>query len=91
MRGLKLIAILLVVLLVACARQNLPDAQSAGAHSFVKVCGRCHDLPHPARHSASEWLAVMRIMQQRMRERGVAPLGDVQRQSILGYLQTHAR
>ena len=88
----------LVVMLTGCTGQGVlrdgdavPDAGSPAAQIYIKRCGICHAVPHPARHSDSGWLLVVPLMEQRMAERGIRPLTDEERSAILRYLQAHAR
>lgn len=41
---------------------DLPDPNTAGAQLVAKHCAQCHELPHPAMHSATDWPAVARRM-----------------------------
>ena len=88
----------LALLLSACAGSgggpagvSVPDAGSPGAQAFVRRCGICHAVPHPARHEYSGWRYLVPLMEQRMAERGVPPFSGEERAVILSYLQEHAR
>ncbi len=70
---------------------GLPDAGSPAAQTYMAYCGACHSVPHPGRHRSAVWPGIVAMMEQRMRERGMAPPGEPERQAILGYLQAHAR
>ena len=41
---------------------DLPDPNSVGALLVAKHCAQCHELPHPAMHSATDWPSVARRM-----------------------------
>jgi len=69
----------------------MPEAQSAGARVFVSRCSTCHDTPHPRRHDYATWRYLVGLMEQRMAERGVAPLTDAERSAILAYLKDNGR
>ena len=64
---------------------------SAAAQTFVIRCSACHAIPHPGRHTYQGWLHLVLIMEQRMAERGMAPLTAEDRAVILAYLQENAR
>lgn len=70
---------------------SLPDMDSPAAQIFVSRCSACHAVPHPGRHSYQGWLYLVPVMEQRMAERGMAPLGAEDREVILTYLQANAR
>ena len=70
---------------------SLPDMDSSAAQTFVSRCSACHAVPHPGRHSYQGWLYLVTVMEQRMAERGMAPLSAEDREVILAYLQANAR
>ncbi len=86
----RLIPATLTSVLAACATP-VPEPESVGAQAFVTRCGGCHALPHPARHSASQWPHVLSLMELRMQERAYAPMSEQERDEILAYLQRNAR
>ena len=45
---------------------TLPDAP--GREAFETTCSQCHELPDPTQHSAEDWVAVTRRMQDHMEE-----------------------
>lgn len=73
---------------------DLPDPNSAGAQLVAKHCAQCHDLPHPATHSATDWPAVARRMW--LRTEGLTPALNVavpsvsERFLMLNYLTANA-
>lgn len=73
------------------ASTPIPDAGSAQAIAFRNQCSRCHALPHPKRHSFSEWQHYLGLMDRRMEERGMPPLAGEERQKVLDYLREHSR
>jgi len=87
------LAVLLIPGMTACTStpQVAGAAPTEQALAFSAHCGSCHDLPHPKRHSYPEWQRLVTIMEQRMQERGVAPLDDRQRRDILSYLKLNGR
>lgn len=64
---------------------NLPAGR--GKEAFQLVCSRCHTLPDPRVHSASDWPAVFARMEQNMTRMKVPPLQGTQTTDILLYLQ----
>jgi cytochrome c5 len=46
--------------------EELPDAQSSGAHAVQAYCTTCHAVPSPLMHSATDWPGVVRRMWLRM-------------------------
>ena len=94
MRDLILVGTVLVMLggcAVSGPTAGLPDADSAAVETYVAYCGGCHGLPHPGRHSAAEWPALVDMMKRRMQERGMPLPSEREQQTILGYLQAYAR
>lgn len=73
------------------AADTLPDINHAGARTYINRCSTCHSLPHPARHNYAGWQHIVPLMERRMVERGVAPLSDTERSTILAYLKDNAR
>jgi len=45
---------------------DLPDPESQGAQYVVRFCSRCHTVPTPLMHSATDWPGVTRRMWLRM-------------------------
>ncbi|HHQ41890.1 MAG TPA: cytochrome C [Chromatiales bacterium] len=75
----------------AGAPTPLPEPGSEGERLMRARCGACHAVPHPARLRAADWPAMLALMERRMAERGMAPLGESERETLLGYLRAHAR
>jgi hypothetical protein len=88
------LAILLAPGMTACSSTPAPitgAAEKDQAQVFSARCSGCHALPHPKRHTYPEWQRLVTVMEQRMQERGVAPLDDQQRRDILTYLKLNGR
>lgn len=79
--------------LAACAGAPtpLPEAEGADAKLYAAKCGGCHSVPHPGRHTQKEWDRVLRLMDQRTAEAGMAPLAGAERERVAAYLTRHAR
>jgi cytochrome c5 len=74
--------------------QDLPDPHAPGAGFLAEFCTRCHNLPTPTIHSATDWPSVVRRMWLRMDrlspEFGVPIPTPAQRQVMLAYLIDNA-
>jgi len=58
---------------------------------YLQTCSQCHAVPDPQRHTRSEWPAVVQRMQQHIAAGGFSRLTPAQRDSIVEYLEKHAR
>ena len=94
----NLASVALCMLVGGCATQSvrdpgahLPAASSEPARVYLARCGACHAAPHPARHGTGDWQRLVPLMEGHMRERGMAPLTDAERDTILAYLAAHGR
>lgn len=75
----------------ATGPMSIPDAHSPAAQLYAGKCSACHSLPHPKRNSYREWRHLLALMQLRMAERGMPVLTGEEKETLLGYLQSHAR
>ena len=98
MRGLRIALVCLLLATAGCATKagnpstgRIPDAESPAARLYVRRCGPCHAVPHPARLAYPGWVQLLPLMERRMAERGMAPISGVERKEILAYLKAHAR
>jgi hypothetical protein len=91
MRTLYLTLITCLLAAPAYATTPIPDADSPEAKVYVAKCSVCHVLPHPKRLSFSGWKHMLKLMDQRMEERGMSPLAPEEREAIETYLKRHAR
>ncbi|HXZ86268.1 MAG TPA: hypothetical protein VEI82_12340 [Myxococcota bacterium] len=73
--------------------EALPDAGSPGAKLVSQYCTRCHAAPPPKLHTSQEWERVLDRMDLHMTDAGAGVrLPDAkQLQTMLGYMQRHAR
>ena len=85
-----LVAIAVLVTLSGCARKALPDQTSPDAQLYVARCGQCHAPYNPHMMTADMWRAQVPMMEDKMRQAGVAPLSDTDREQILDYLTANA-
>ena len=70
--------------------QNMPEEDSAELVLVKKKCTICHGLPHPKRHTASQWDPLLVWMTEIMTERKITYTADEINQ-IKSYLQRNAR
>lgn len=61
-----------------------------GKQVFQKYCSNCHKLPKKAKRTASQWESLLDIMQQVMKQRGVAVINAAEKQQVLTYLKASA-
>ncbi len=66
------------------------DTTSQGFRRYVHRCGTCHAAPDPSIRTASEWKYVFPRMQRHFRNVGLIPLGPMDKNVILGFLERHA-
>jgi len=90
---MKKTVLLLMLAAAGCAARPtpIPDAGSAGALLYRARCGACHVAPHPKRNTYGRWESLLGVMERRMEEKGVPPLGTDERGAILDYLRRHSR
>ena len=90
-RRLIVVALLgATVLLAACQNGKIPDESSYAAQLYLKRCGQCHQPYSPNQMMASMWAAQVDLMQERMKQTGLAPLTSAERKTILEYLNNNA-
>jgi hypothetical protein len=63
--------------------EDLPEPQSLGAQLVTAFCDRCHWIPAPQQHAASEWPLLMRRMHTRAETLGER-LGGPITESLMG-------
>jgi len=71
----------------------LPEPDSAGAKLLSEYCTNCHAAPPPTLHTGQEWTSVLAPMDTHMLDAGagVRQPDAAQLQTILAYMQKHAR
>lgn len=65
-------------------------AESKKAGLFFQYCSKCHTLPDPSQHTASQWPAVVARMQKHIREDNLKAFSNQDARKISSYLQEHA-
>ena len=79
--------------IASCAsvsHQSMPEEGSTELGLLKKKCTICHGLPHPKRHTASEWGNLLTMMTERMNEKNIS-YTSVEMNQIKSYLQRNAR
>jgi mono/diheme cytochrome c family protein len=93
-------AILGVLGMAGCAMlTEIPDLDTPDGRVYAQRCGACHGtshlrghgVPDPRFRTMAEWENILPRMEQLIRERGLAPLGDLEREAIIRYLSQHAK
>ncbi|MFZ1889153.1 MAG: hypothetical protein WAU33_14065 [Candidatus Binataceae bacterium] len=91
MRAGTVAIVLAMLVLAGCARREaLPDSGSPAATVYQQRCGQCHAPYNPRTMTSAMWAIQVDAMQLKMRQSGVPPLTDEQRQMILDYLTRNA-
>jgi len=77
--------------LAGCVRRAaLPETGSPAATVYQQRCGQCHAPYNPRTMTSAMWAVQVDAMQVKMRQSGIPPLTDDQRQTILDYLSRNA-
>ena len=86
--------------MVACAGlTGIPDLDTPDGRVFAQRCGACHGtshigghgVPDPRLRTMAEWQEVLPKMDRLLRERGLPPLTEPEREAIIRYLSRHAK
>ena len=86
----KLLSYLQAHSLKSVTKENIPETDSKGAALFSGKCNRCHALPDPAQHTATEWPAIVSRMRQHLIQYKMNDLTDEQAKAISAYLEKNA-
>jgi mono/diheme cytochrome c family protein len=78
------------VLLASCQSGKLPDEGSDAAQLYLRKCGQCHQAYNPSQMTAAMWATQVDLMQERMKQTGLAPLTSAERETVLQYLSSNA-
>jgi hypothetical protein len=81
---------------------GIPDLDTPDGRVFAQRCGACHGkpfgdhgvthgVPDPRFRTMAEWQQVLPKMELLMRERGLPPLTELEREVIIRYLSHHAK
>jgi mono/diheme cytochrome c family protein len=77
-------------LLASCQKGKMPDQGSYAAQLYLNRCGQCHQAYNPSLMTAPMWAVKVDLMQERMKQTGLAPLTPDERETILEYLSSNA-
>lgn len=83
---------------------SIPDLDAPDGRVFAQRCGACHGkpfgnygvthghgVPDPRFRTMAEWQKELARMESLMREKGIPPLTDPEREAINRYLNRHAK
>ena len=78
---------------------GIPDLDTPDGRVFAQRCGGCHGasyreghgVPDPRFRTMAEWQEVLPKMDRLIRERGLPPLTEPEREAIIRYLSHHAK
>jgi mono/diheme cytochrome c family protein len=81
---------------------EIPDLNTPDGRVFAERCGACHGkpfgghgithgVPDPRFRTVLEWQEELVRMEALMREKGMPPLTEVERETISRYLNGHAK
>ena len=79
----------LVLLAATGCSPALPEPESAGAVLYAGRCSTCHRLYAPGSMKFELWKQYVERMQGEMVRRGLPPLSDTERTTLLEYLKRH--
>lgn len=72
-------------------RARYTDLSAPNGKLFEAICSQCHVLPDPRQHTANEWPGVVGRMTQNMKTMG-KPLPDqATLETVIEFLQIHAK
>ena len=71
-------------------RPELPEAESAAAHLYVRHCSGCHRVYHPGLLTAQMWDFMLTRMDDELRRLGRPPLQGQEREAVRAYLHKHS-
>lgn len=69
---------------------KLPEPESDGAKLYAARCDTCHRLYAPGILKFEMWKIQVERMQGEIVRRGLPPLSDAERTTLLDYLQRHS-
>jgi hypothetical protein len=81
---------------------GIPDLDSPDGRVFAQRCGACHGkpfgdhgithgVPDPRFRTLAEWQEELTRMDRLIREKGLPPLTEPEREAIIRYLSRHAK
>jgi hypothetical protein len=84
--------VLMLVAGLCCTACNakLPEPESDGAKLYAARCDTCHRLYAPGILKFEMWKIQVERMQGEIVRHGLPPLSEVERSTLLDYLQRHS-
>lgn len=70
---------------------EIPNTETTGAKLFQQKCSRCHALPDPNVHTASQWPDVVARMQLNTKKANLPELKKDEQDTIVKYLEKNAK
>lgn len=78
---------------------GIPDLDTPDGRVYAQRCGGCHGVsyigghgvPDPRFRTIAEWQEVLPKMDRLIREKGLPPLTQPERETIIRYLSQHAK
>jgi len=99
--GRSVMGLLVLMWVLGCGGvfTGIPDLDSPDGRVFAQRCGVCHGtsyggghgVPDPRFRTMAEWQEVLPRMDRLIRERGLPPLTEPEREAIIRYLSHHAK
>jgi mono/diheme cytochrome c family protein len=103
-RGVSVVQLLALLWLGGCGGvfTEIPELNTADGRVFAQRCGACHGkpfgdhgithgVPDPRFRTMEEWQKELSRMEGLMREKGLPPLTEPEREAIVRYLSRHAK
>jgi mono/diheme cytochrome c family protein len=97
----SLAGLLALMWVVGCSGvfTGIPDLETTDGRVFAQRCGGCHStsyggghaVPDPRFRTMAEWQEILPRMEHLIRERGLPPLTEPEREAIIRYLIHHAK
>ncbi|MHC4267773.1 MAG: c-type cytochrome [Planctomycetota bacterium] len=67
--------------------QRLPEEKSADAQVYIKRCGVCHAIPHPARLNFNQWKDKIVVL----KEKQMPVIKEQEKEKVLSYIKNQSR
>lgn len=90
LRAAFTLALLASLAMGGCGPAPLPEAGSPAARLYANQCSQCHAPYNPHEMTGAMWEMQVAMMDQKMREAGMAPIAAGDREAILDYLKRNA-
>lgn len=78
--------------ITGCAMlSGIPGLDTPDGRVYAKRCGGCHGVPDPRFRTMPEWQEVLPKMDRLIRDQGLLPVSQQEREAINRYLSHHAK